>query len=228
MSARTEKAKAPKLQLTPAEDAAIKRVNQRAWAAGPSPNIKIETKGNSQVLSNTHREPAVGEFLLMDAFGTGGLEFSQDLVRQLIDLSSEGRNIDERRLNFAVTAIRAARPRDEIEAMLLCQMVAVHLASMKAASQLARAGMIPQYDSTAAALTKLSRTYALQTEALSRYRSAANRKASTHESTKAQTVARAAKDDARGRSNGTESPAATRSARRSVAKARPSVGLTTH
>jgi hypothetical protein len=67
--------------------------------------------------------------------------------------------------------IAAMRPRDEAEAMLIAQMIATHELAMTFARRLKRIENIPQQDSAVNGLTKLTRTYAAQMEALKRYRS---------------------------------------------------------
>jgi hypothetical protein len=62
------------------------------------------------------------------------------------------------------------RPRDEAEAMLIAQMIATHELAMTFARRLKHVENIPQQDSAANALTKLTRTYAAQMAALKHYR----------------------------------------------------------
>ena len=68
------------------------------------------------------------------------------------------------------------RPRDEAEAMLIAQMIATHELAMTFARRLKRTENIPQQDSAVNGLTKLTRTYAAQMEALKRYRSGGEQK----------------------------------------------------
>jgi hypothetical protein len=61
-------------------------------------------------------------------------------------------------------------PRDEIEGMLAAQMVAVHSAAMRSLRQLKSSETLAQQDSDGNLAVKLVRTYAMQMEALQRYR----------------------------------------------------------
>jgi hypothetical protein len=70
----------------------------------------------------------------------------------------------------------AMRPRDEAETMLIAQMIATHELAMTFARRLKRTENIPQQDSAVNGLTKLTRTYAAQMEALKRYRSGGEQK----------------------------------------------------
>ena len=67
--------------------------------------------------------------------------------------------------------VKSIRPRDSVEAMLVAQMVSVHVMAMRCAHHLANAEDIAQQDSAARALGRLARTFPAQIEALNRYRS---------------------------------------------------------
>ena len=71
-----------------------------------------------------------------------------------------------------LSLVRGINPRDETEALLACQMAAIHNATLVAASRLNRVENIPQQDSASNMLNKLARTFASQVEALKKYRSA--------------------------------------------------------
>ena len=66
--------------------------------------------------------------------------------------------------------VRGIGPKDEIEAMMAAQMAAVHMTTMTFARRLAQVDNIPQQDSAERAFNKLARTFAVQVEALKRYR----------------------------------------------------------
>jgi hypothetical protein len=67
--------------------------------------------------------------------------------------------------------VKSIKPRDAVEAMLVAQMVSVHVMAMRCAQHLASADDIAQHDSAARALGRLARTFPAQIEALNRYRS---------------------------------------------------------
>src|SRR5262245_21414480 len=75
-----------------------------------------------------------------------------------------------------LSVIKGIEPRDQLEAMLAAQMAAVHMASVTFARRLAHVEDIPQQDSAERAFNKLTRTFAMQMEALKRYRSGAEQK----------------------------------------------------
>jgi len=84
--------------------------------------------------------------------------------------SVSGGSPDEVNVSFMISMVKSIRPRDSIEAMLVAQMVSVHVMAMRCAQQLASAD-IAQHDSAARALGRLARTFPAQIEALNRYRS---------------------------------------------------------
>jgi hypothetical protein len=93
------------------------------------------------------------------------------MLRQLVRASMNGASHDEVNLSFMVSMVKSLRPRDSVEAMLVAQMVSVHVMAMRCAQHLATAQDIAQHDSAARALGRLARTFPAQIEALNRYRS---------------------------------------------------------
>ena len=79
-------------------------------------------------------------------------------------------------MNFVLSVIRGVEPKDQVETLLVAQMAAVHLASMTLARRLAHVDNLPQQDSAERAFNKLTRTFALQMEALKRYRTGGQQK----------------------------------------------------
>jgi hypothetical protein len=70
-----------------------------------------------------------------------------------------------------LSVVKGIEPRDQIEAMLAAQMAAVHTASTTLARRFTHVENIPQQDSAERAFNKLTRTFAMQIEALKNYRS---------------------------------------------------------
>lgn len=88
----------------------------------------------------------------------------------------QGAGTDSRGTNFALSVVKSIAPKDEIEAMLATQMAAVHMASITFARRLAHVDNIPQQESASNAFNKLTRTFAMQMEALKRYRTGGEQK----------------------------------------------------
>src|SRR6478672_2075546 len=114
--------------------------------------------------------------LLMDALGTGDLDFYHGLLNQLATAGSKGVQVNEHRLNFMLSVVKGIQPRDQLEVMLAAQMAAVHMAILTFARRLAFVEDILQQDSAERAFNKLTRTFATQMEALKRYRTGGQQK----------------------------------------------------
>jgi hypothetical protein len=98
------------------------------------------------------------------------------LLTQLVNVGTQGEKPDERGTNFMLAMVRGIGPKDEIEAMMAAQMAAVHMTTMTFARRLAHVDNILQQDSAERAFNKLARTFAVQVEALKRYRTGGEQK----------------------------------------------------
>lgn len=132
-----------------------------------APRIKLLSHG----FSIDHPDPELGEQLMANALGVADREAMLGIIRQLVKASASGESPDEVNLSFMISMVRSIKPRDSIEAMLVAQMVSVHVMAMRCAHHLANADDIAQHDSAARALGRLARTFPAQIEALNRYRS---------------------------------------------------------
>lgn len=117
-----------------------------------------------------HPDPQAGERLLADALGAVDRDALHGILKQLVKASAIGHRPDEANLAFMVSIIRSIAPKDSIEAMLVSQMVCVHMAAMRSACRLACTDDLQQQESITRALTRLTRTFAAQIEALGRHR----------------------------------------------------------
>jgi len=162
---------------TPEENKALRRVGKRLADKPPAPNVKVHRReGQLPLLGPDHPDEVVGSLLLAETVGTASLEFLHGLLGQISNVASQGPRPDQQAINFMLAMIRGVEPRDEIEAMLAAQMAAVHMATMTFARRLAHVENIPQQDSAERAFNKLTRTFAIQVEALKRYRTGGEQK----------------------------------------------------
>ncbi len=69
-----------------------------------------------------------------------------------------------------LTFIKSREPRDEIDAALLAQMAATHVAAMRFANRLGHTESLQERDSAERTFNKLTRTFMAQVEARQRYR----------------------------------------------------------
>ena len=132
-----------------------------------APRIKLGSNG----FSIDHPDPELGEQLMANALGVADRDAMDGILRQLVRASVSGGSADEVNLSFMISMVKSLKPRDSVEAMLVAQMVSVHVMAMRCAQHLATAEDIAQHDSAARALGRLARTFPAQIEALNRYRS---------------------------------------------------------
>src|SRR6266446_612386 len=135
--------------------------------AAAVPRIRLSSHG----FSIDHPNPQLGEQLMANALGATDREAMDGILRQFVRASVSGGSPDEVNLSFMISMVKSIRPRDSVEAMLVAQMVSVHVMAMRCAQHLANADDIAQHDSAARALGRLARTFPAQIEALNRYRS---------------------------------------------------------
>ena len=135
--------------------------------AAAAPRIKLLSHG----FSIDHPDPELGEQLMVDAMGVPDRDAMHGIVRQLVKASVNGEKPDEVNLAFMISMVKSIKPRDSVEAMLVAQMVSVHVMAMRCAYHLANAEDVAQQDSAARAFGRLARTFPAQIEALTRYRS---------------------------------------------------------
>jgi hypothetical protein len=159
------------------------RNEQFYWRTSPAGNgsarhrgSSLSRKAGSIELSTDYPVPALGNALIMESLATADADFFDGLLGQLVNVGAQEKKIDERGTNFMLAMIRGIGPRDEVEAMMAAQMAAVHMATMTFARRLAHVDNIPQQDSAERTFNKLARTFAVQLEALKRYRTGGEQK----------------------------------------------------
>src|SRR5580692_11157387 len=135
--------------------------------AAAAPRIRLSPHG----FSIDHPDPELGEQLMANALGVADRDAMHGILRQLVKASVSGEKPDEVNLSFMISMVKSIKPRDSVEAMLVAQMVSVHVMAMRCAYQLANADDIARQDSAARALGRLARTFPAQMEAFNRYRS---------------------------------------------------------
>lgn len=135
--------------------------------AAAAPRIRLSSHG----FSIDHPDPELGEQLMANALGVADREAMDGILRQLVRASASSGSADEVNLSFMISMVKSIKPRDSVEAMLVAQMVSVHVMAMRCAHHLANADDLAQHDSAARALGRLARTFPAQIEALNRYRS---------------------------------------------------------
>jgi hypothetical protein len=134
--------------------------------AAAAPRIKLSSHG----VSIDHPDQEHGEQLMSDTLGVSDRDAMYGILRQLVNASVNGRKPCAVDLAFMISMVESIKPRDSIEAMLVAQMVSVHVMTMRYAHQLGRTEDPALQDSAGRALSRLARTFPAQIEALNRYR----------------------------------------------------------
>jgi len=117
-----------------------------------------------------HPDLEAGERLMAGILGVADRDAMHGLLGQLVKASMKAGKPDAANLAFMISMIKRLKPRDAVEAMLVAQMVSVHVMAMRCAHHLAGAQDIAWHDSAGRALARLARTFPAQIEALNRYR----------------------------------------------------------
>ncbi len=141
-----------------------------------APSLKLAKQDGAVSIDVDHPDPAAGWAMIMDAIGTDDPGFLRAFVSQIFNAGTKGQGADEQGAKFLMAVVQSIEPRDELEAMLAAQMAAVHMATMTVARRVAQVETIAMQDSTERAFNKLARTFAVQMEALKRYRTGGEQK----------------------------------------------------
>src|SRR5215213_6632331 len=98
-----------------------------------TPRLKLTSGG----LTIDHPDQEFGEQLMMEAFGVADRDAMYGILQQLVKASSNLGKPDLAKLAFMISMVESIKPRDAIEAMLVAQMVSVHVMAMRSAGHLA-------------------------------------------------------------------------------------------
>jgi hypothetical protein len=132
--------------------------------AAAAPRLKLTPRGVAIV----HPDLRLGEALMAKTLGAPDSDSMYGMLQQLVNASVKRRKPDVHDLAFMISMVESIKPRVSIEAMLVAQMVSVHVMTMR--SQLGNTNDIARQESAGRALGRLARTFPAQIEALNRYR----------------------------------------------------------
>jgi hypothetical protein len=148
---------------TAQEQAEIKKA-RRATARRPyPPTVRKRSEGPGAGLVPSHTDGHGWKAQLAAAFGTRSGAVLHAFVDQLVGIVKDDPGAVK--LNAALAMISSMKPRTEMEAALLAQMVAIHWLFMDAAASTHKGNC-----KGIAALTKLARTFSMQMDTWSRLR----------------------------------------------------------
>ena len=156
---------------TAKERAAAQRILDRRNARPPVARLEVSKENGQLVIGVDHPDKGIGSILLINALGSTNADFTSSLAGQLLNIAGMGQEVTTNQMNGVLAMVQGIGPKDETEAMLAAQMVAIHNATMSAARSLKNCETTTQQDSAANMLTKLARTFTMQVETLKCYRS---------------------------------------------------------
>jgi hypothetical protein len=149
------------------------------WAASdePLPAVVVERVGDVEQVSFAEPYGAAGVNMFAAALGTKSDAFTHAALHRLAEGTAKPDGAaDVQALNAALAFIRALRPRDEVEATLAIQAALVSAAQARAVRALAMATHWNPYSAAELAVNRLSRTFAVQLEALHKHRGGAHQR----------------------------------------------------
>jgi hypothetical protein len=154
------------MNTTPRLNKATAMATTGQTKAATTPRIKLSSRG----FFIDHPDPEHGEQLMSDALGVSDRDAMHGILRQLVKASVNGERPDAVNLAFMISMVKSIKPRDAVEAMLVAQMVSVHVMAMRCAHHLGTTEDSARQDSASRALARLARTFPAQVDALNRYR----------------------------------------------------------
>jgi hypothetical protein len=159
------------LKTSTKETAGIaRRVMERREKA---PNVTVKMVDGVARLSIGEKNQADDHLRLVEAMGSYDLEFLSPLLSQIGNSISDKGGIDEASLQFAISFIKSIEPKSEVETMLAAQMATTHVCGLDASRRYMHSNTLAGKDSAERAMTKLTRTFTMQMDALKKYRAKA-------------------------------------------------------
>jgi len=152
----------------------VEEARKRHMQRPVSPGVRLEPGPKGYRLESPHRDLEAWDVQIANAFGTRSHSTFSVFLEQLTELCPLVRDAKgdlvpcELHLNAALNIVNGVRPRNEMEAALAAQMVAVHFMTMKVSGEALHHGWTDARN--AAIAGKLARTFAQQMDTLARQR----------------------------------------------------------
>ena len=175
------KSKHPKSLPTPVR--APNDNEQRAIAAARQalaempPRFEVDTQikdesGATQIIQGPKHSDMEGwRTQLLAAFGTSSKNVAGvEMERIARALRQRDGTINPAELDVVIAIVSGQRPKNELEAMVVCQMAVTHALTMRSFGNLNRSNDIQQQDSNALTVARLTKAFASQVDALAKLR----------------------------------------------------------
>ena len=119
------KSAAKTYEPTPRERKALEAQRARKDKRPSRPNVTAAIDGGTAQFIFTHSAPDVALPVFMESLGTADVDFMNGLSLQLAKLAWDGSSVNEQDFKFLLATVAGVEPKDEVEAMLAAQMMAV-------------------------------------------------------------------------------------------------------
>jgi hypothetical protein len=160
----------PRYQPTAEEQTILDKQQTRMSATRIAPRIKLVRINDGWSIKPNHPDEEVARSLLMEAIGTTSRDFLDDLLNQMLSITSERGQPNEIAINSLLSTIINRKPNDETEAMLVAQTAMGHWVAATILAKAATSNSTAQLDSAARAAQRLMQLLPLQMEAFKRNR----------------------------------------------------------
>jgi hypothetical protein len=131
--------------------------------------IKTENGATQIIEGPRHSDMDGWRAQLMAAFGTSSETVAHIEVERIALRQRDG-TIDPAELDTVIAIVSGQQPKDELEAMVICQMAVTHALTMRSLGNLNRSNEIQQQDSNALTVARLTKAFASQMDALGKLR----------------------------------------------------------
>jgi hypothetical protein len=156
----------------PREAAAIEHASVRVKARKKRIAFQEERTDSTLKIGPAHSDLEGYSYRLRDAFGTDSFDFAQTEALRLSKAlgPKNGNPASVEVLNAALAVVDGISPENEVEAMLASQMAMTHALTMQAMMRTHWAEYQAEYQTAGNLAVKLSRTFTMQMEALTKLR----------------------------------------------------------
>jgi hypothetical protein len=133
--------------------------------------IKTENGATQIIEGPTHSDRDGWRAQLMAAFGTTSETVAQVEVERVAKaLRQKDGKIGPAELDTVIAIVSGQQPKNELEAMIVCQIAVTHALTMRALGNLNRSSNIQQQDSNSLTVARLTKGFTSQVDALAKLR----------------------------------------------------------
>jgi hypothetical protein len=155
----------------PSKAVAVARQRQSERAPAFRLGLTATDDPCAMAIASPHSDEQGWQARLLETFGTTSSDFVATQLARIGELfrDKSGR-MDIDAVEAVIAVLDGARPRNEIEAMLITQMATTHALILKLMRRLQTVDTIQQNDSASVTLARLQRTFTIQVETLASLR----------------------------------------------------------